>query len=47
MTDKKVISILLEPDVLDRIKEMQKQKGIFSRSELIRRIIDAGMRSVK
>ncbi|NMH68575.1 hypothetical protein [Rossellomorea vietnamensis] len=47
MTDKITISILLEPEVFQQITEMQKEKGVFSRSELIRRIIDAGIKKVK
>lgn len=47
MTDKVTVSILIDPDVYEKIKKLQSDKQIFSRSELIRQIIDAGLKKIK
>jgi metal-responsive CopG/Arc/MetJ family transcriptional regulator len=46
MTDKITISVLLDPKVYDQVKELQKQTGIFSRSALLRKVIDVGLKEV-
>jgi metal-responsive CopG/Arc/MetJ family transcriptional regulator len=47
MTDKVTVSILLDPEVYKQIRQLQKDKDVFSRSELIRQIIDAGLKKIK
>lgn len=47
MTDKITVSILLDPEVYERIRKIQAEKQIFSRSELIRQIVDLGLKKLK
>lgn len=39
-------SIVIEQETLNRIKELQQEKGVFSRSEMIRRLIDIGLKEI-
>lgn len=41
------LSVVLEVETLEKIKELQLQKGILSRSELIRKLIDKGLEQVE
>lgn len=47
MTDNKIISIVIEPDKLDEIKRLQLERGILSRSEMIRILVNEGLRKQK
>lgn len=40
------ISIIMEQETLDKITDIQKKTGIFSRSKVLREIINAGLKSV-
>jgi metal-responsive CopG/Arc/MetJ family transcriptional regulator len=44
MTDKVTVSVLIEPETLEKLTELQKQHGIFSRSKLLREVIDKGLK---
>lgn len=46
MTDKKTISVLLDPEVVEQLKELQKKYEIFSRSQLLREIIEEGLKTI-
>lgn len=43
MTDMKNVSVLLDQETLDKVIEMQKKHGIFSRSEMLRKVIQKGL----
>lgn len=43
MTDKVSISVLLDQETLDKVIDLQKKKGIFSRSKMLRIIIEKGL----
>ena len=45
MTEKKTVSVLLDPETLDEIRELQKKTNTFSRSELLRDVIERGLKS--
>ena len=45
MTEKKSVSVLLDPETIVEIKELQKKTDTFSRSELLRDIIEKGLKS--
>lgn len=47
MADHKIISIVIEPDKLDEIKRLQLERGILSRSEMIRDLLNEGLRTQK
>ena len=44
MTEKKTVSVLLDPETLDEIRELQKKTNTFSRSELLRDVIERGLK---
>jgi len=44
MTDKKTISVLLEPEVLAELTKLQSKYEVFSRSKLLREIIKHGLK---
>lgn len=39
------VSVLVDPDTYDRVVALQKVTGTFSRSKLLREIIDKGLKS--
>lgn len=39
MSKMKVLSITLDQETIDRIAELQKKTGVFSRSEIVRNLI--------
>lgn len=39
-------SIVIEQETLNKIKELQQVNGIFSRSEMIRILIDIGLKEI-
>jgi metal-responsive CopG/Arc/MetJ family transcriptional regulator len=43
MTEKVSVSVLLEQDTYNTITDLQKKHGVFSRSALLRDIIDKGL----
>ena len=45
MTEKKTVSVLLDPETLDEIRELQKKTDTFSRSEFLRDVIERGLKS--
>ncbi len=47
MTEKITVSVLLDPQVHDKVTELQKQSGVFSRSALLREIIEKGLKAVE
>ena len=47
MTDKITISVLLDPEVVEQVKELQRTSGVFSRSALLREVIDKGLKAVE
>lgn len=44
MTEKKSVSVLLDPETLDEIRELQKKTNTFSRSEFLRDVIERGLK---
>lgn len=46
MTDKVTVSVLIEPETLDKLVDLQKESGIFSRSKLLREVIEKGLKVV-
>lgn len=46
MTEKITVSVLLEPATHQTIIDLQKKHGIFSRSALLRDVIDKGLKAV-
>lgn len=42
-TDMITVSALLDKEVLDRITELQRKSGIFSRAKILREIIERGL----
>ena len=44
MTEKVSVSVLLDPETLDEIRELQKKTNTFSRSELLRDVIERGLK---
>ena len=47
MTDKVTVSVLLDPEVLEQLTELQKKYDIFSRSRMLREIIENGLKELK
>lgn len=47
MTEKITISVLLDQETVERVKEMQKRTGIFSRSAFLREVIEKGLKAVE
>lgn len=47
MTDKVTVSVLLDPEVLEQVIELQKKYEIFSRSQFLRDCIDKGLKELK
>ncbi len=47
MTDKITVSVLLDPKVYDKVTELQKQTGVFSRSAILREAIEKGLKAVE
>ncbi|WP_154657908.1 ribbon-helix-helix protein, CopG family [Fictibacillus gelatini] len=45
--EKRMVSILVEQDTYDKITEIQKETGIFSRSKLLRDLIDRGLKTLE
>lgn len=43
MTEMKTVSVLLEPETLEQIIQLQKDQTEFSRSKIIRVLIDKGL----
>jgi metal-responsive CopG/Arc/MetJ family transcriptional regulator len=43
MTDKITVSVLLDQEVLDQLTELQKKYEVFSRSKLLREVIEKGL----
>jgi len=43
----KNLSIVLDQKTLDRIIDLQKENGIFSRSGMIRKIVDKGIKEIE
>jgi metal-responsive CopG/Arc/MetJ family transcriptional regulator len=46
MTDKITVSVLLDPEVLEELKKLQKKYDVFSRSKLLREIIEEGLKTI-
>lgn len=46
MTDKITVSVLLDPEVLEELKKLQKKYDVFSRSKLLRDIIEEGLKTI-
>lgn len=46
MTDKITVSVLLEPEILEELTKLQSKYAIFSRSRLLREIIEEGLKSM-
>jgi metal-responsive CopG/Arc/MetJ family transcriptional regulator len=44
MTDKVTVSVLIDPETLDKVKELQSKTKVFSRSELLRKLIEEGLK---
>lgn len=40
------LSVVLEAETLEQIKELQTEKSIFSRSELVRLLINEGLKQI-
>jgi metal-responsive CopG/Arc/MetJ family transcriptional regulator len=47
MTDKKTISVLLEPEVVEELTKLQSKYEVFSRSKLLREIIKHGLKAAE
>lgn len=47
MTDKKTISVLLDQEIVEQLTELQKKYEIFSRSALLREIIENGLKEIE
>jgi metal-responsive CopG/Arc/MetJ family transcriptional regulator len=47
MTDKITVSVLLDPEVLEELTKLQKKYDIFSRSRLLREIIEEGLKTLE
>ena len=47
MTDKVTVSVLLDQDVLEQLTELQKKYEIFSRSKMLREIIENGLKEIE
>lgn len=45
--EKKTVSILVEQDTFEKLTQLQKETGVFSRSKLLRDIIDKGLEVYK
>jgi metal-responsive CopG/Arc/MetJ family transcriptional regulator len=46
-TNKPQILLTLDKDLLKRIEKYQKNKKFFSRSEAVRQLIEAGLKTIK
>lgn len=46
MTDKITVSVLLDQETLDELKRLQKKYDIFSRSRMLREIIEEGLKQI-
>lgn len=47
MTDKISVSVLLDPETLEVVTQLQKEKEIFSRSALLRDLIVKGLQEIE
>lgn len=47
MTDKITVSVLLDPEVLEELTRLQSKYAVFSRSKLLREVIEKGMKSIE
>jgi predicted DNA-binding protein len=47
MTDKITVSVLLDPEVLEQLVELQSKYKMFSRSKLLREIINKGINEME
>lgn len=47
MTDKITVSVLLDPEVLEELTNLQKKYEVFSRSKLLRQIIEEGIKTLE
>jgi len=47
MTEKITVSVLIDPETMVKITEIQKEQGIFSRSKLLRDVIEKGLKSLE
>lgn len=47
MTEKITVSVLLDPEVYEQVKELQSKSGVFSRSALLREAIEKGLKVVE
>jgi metal-responsive CopG/Arc/MetJ family transcriptional regulator len=47
MTDKITVSVLLDPEVLEELTRLQKKYDIFSRSRLLRELIEEGLKTLE
>lgn len=47
MTDKITVSVLLDPEVIEQIKILQKKYDMFSRSALLRELIEKGLKQLE
>lgn len=43
MTDKITVSVLLDQETLDKVTALQKEREIFSRSAMLREIVEKGI----
>jgi len=43
MTDKKIVSVVMDHDVMQQVTELQKKTGVFSRSALLHDLICKGL----
>lgn len=46
MTDKITVSVLLDPEVIEELTELQQKYAIFSRSKLLRELIEEGLKVI-
>jgi metal-responsive CopG/Arc/MetJ family transcriptional regulator len=47
MTDKITVSVLLDPEVLEELTKLQSKYKVFSRSKLLRQIIEEGLKTLE
>ncbi|WP_374187481.1 hypothetical protein ACEPPU_24335 [Priestia aryabhattai] len=43
MTDKKIVSVVMDHEVMEQVTELQKQTGVFSRSAMLHELICKGL----
>lgn len=47
MTEKITVSVLLDQETLDELRRLQSKYEVFSRSALLREVIEKGLKSVE